>query len=124
MNTSKRIMSATLALLLSFTLFNTPAKANATTSESAPAFAKGADVSWLPQLEAQGQKFYDDKGKQEDLLQIIKDHGVDSIRLRAFVNPSDHPSDGHSSTEEVIKLASRVSDFGFRVMIDLHYSDS
>ncbi|WP_338541494.1 glycosyl hydrolase 53 family protein [Paenibacillus tundrae] len=124
MNTRKRIMSATLALLVSFTLFNAPAKANATTTDSAPTFAKGADVSWLPQLEAQGQKFYDDKGKEEDLLQIIKDHGVDSIRLRAFVNPSDHPSDGHSSTEEVIELASRVNDFGFRVMIDLHYSDS
>ncbi|WP_145321596.1 glycosyl hydrolase 53 family protein [Paenibacillus xylanexedens] len=124
MNIRKRIMSATLALLLSFTLLNTPAKANSTTAESAPTFAKGADVSWLPQLEALGQKFYNDKGKEEDLLQIIKSHGIDSIRLRAFVNPSDDPSNGHNSTEEVIEMASRVNDLGFRVMIDLHYSDS
>ncbi|MDM5277422.1 glycosyl hydrolase 53 family protein [Paenibacillus silvae] len=124
MNTRKRIMSVTLALLLSLTLFNVPAKANSTTAESAPNFAKGADVSWLPQLETLGQKFYDDKGKEKDLLQIIKDHGIDSIRLRAFVNPSDDPSNGHNSTKEVIEMASRVNDFGFRVMIDLHYSDS
>lgn len=126
MNTRKRIMPAmlTLALLLSMSLFNAPAKANSATDKSAPTFAKGADVSWLPQLEALGHKFYDDNGKEANLLQIIKDHGIDSIRLRAFVNPSDDPSNGHNSTEEVIEMASRVSDFGFRVMIDLHYSDS
>lgn len=126
MNTRKRIMPAilTLALLLSMPLFNASAKANAAAAESAPTFAKGADVSWLPQLEALGHKFYDDNGNEEDLLQILKDHGIDSIRLRAFVNPSDDPSNGHNSTEEVIEMASRVSDFGFRIMIDLHYSDS
>jgi arabinogalactan endo-1,4-beta-galactosidase len=74
-------------------LFNVPAKANSTTAESSPTFAKGADLSWLPQLEALGQKFYDDKGKEKDILKIIKDHGIDSIRLRAF----DDPSNGHDS---------------------------
>ena len=27
-----------------------------------PAFAKGADVGWLPQMEATGYKFYDSDG--------------------------------------------------------------
>ncbi|MFD2878019.1 glycosyl hydrolase 53 family protein [Paenibacillus rhizoplanae] len=41
-----------------------------------------------------------------------------------FVNPSDDPINGHNSTEEMVLLASRVSALGFRVMVDLHYSDS
>ncbi|RUT40341.1 hypothetical protein EJP82_25325 [Paenibacillus anaericanus] len=114
----------TFALILSMTVFNMPVKTNAAAIPAPNTFAKGADVSWLPQLEALGYKFYDDNGKEEDLLHILKQHGIDSIRLRAFVNPSDDPSNGHNSTEELVELASRVSDLGFRVMIDLHYSDS
>jgi arabinogalactan endo-1,4-beta-galactosidase len=31
-------------------------------------FAKGADISWLPQMEANGYKFYNNKGIQQDCL--------------------------------------------------------
>ena len=70
-----------------------------------------------------GYKFYNDNGEEQDLLQILKDRGIDSIRIRAWVNPSDDPINGHNSTEEVVSLAARASAFGFRIMIDLHYSD-
>ena len=39
-------------------------------------FAKGADISWLPQMEATGYKFYNDNGKEEDCFQILKDHEI------------------------------------------------
>jgi arabinogalactan endo-1,4-beta-galactosidase len=61
------------------------------------AFAKGADISWLPQMEASGYKFYNDNGVQEDCFKILKDHGINSIRLRTFVDPSDDPFSGHCS---------------------------
>lgn len=109
-------------LIMSLTALGLPAQAGAVPIPQS--FAKGADVSWLPQMEAEGYKFYNDQGDEEDLLQILKDHGIDSIRLRAFVNPSDDPINGHNSTEEMVMLASRVSALGFRVMVDLHYSDS
>ncbi|GGF90283.1 hypothetical protein GCM10010912_39290 [Paenibacillus albidus] len=124
MKNRKRVFAIflTFAMILSMTSFGLPAKAKAS---SAPgSFSKGADISWLPQLEALGYKFYNDHGEEQDLLQILKDHGIDSIRIRAWVNPSDDPSNGHNSTEEVVALASRVSALGFRVMIDLHYSDT
>ena len=35
-------------------------------------FAKGADVGWLPQMEATGYKFYDQDGKETDCLQLLK----------------------------------------------------
>ena len=56
-----------------------------------PAFAKGADVGWLPQMEATGYKFYDADGKEKDCLQLLKDRGMNSIRLRVWVNPNDGP---------------------------------
>ena len=40
----------------------------------------GADISFLPQLEARGIKF-SDKGVQKDVLQILKDHGFNYIRF-------------------------------------------
>jgi|LSQX01.2.fsa_nt_gb arabinogalactan endo-1,4-beta-galactosidase len=87
-------------------------------------FACGADVSWLPQMEAKGYKFYDDNGVAKDCLQILKEHGIDSIRLRVWVNPSNDPYSGHCSKNETIEMAKRCADMGFRIMIDFHYSDS
>jgi arabinogalactan endo-1,4-beta-galactosidase len=87
-------------------------------------FAKGADVSWLPQMEASGFKFYNDKGIEEDCLKILKDHGMNTIRLRTFVNPSNDKRSGHCSKDETVAMAVRAQRMGMRIMIDFHYSDS
>ncbi len=87
-------------------------------------FARGADISWLPQMEATGYKFYNDNGTEADCFQILKDHGINSIRLRTFVDPSDDPFSGHCSKAETVALAVRAQKWGMRVMLDFHYSDS
>ncbi len=87
-------------------------------------FSKGADISWLPQMEATGYKFYNADGKEEDCFKILKDHGINSIRLRTFVNPSDDRASGHCSKNETVAMAVRAKSWGMRVMIDFHYSDS
>ncbi|WP_069658890.1 glycoside hydrolase family 53 protein [Arcticibacter eurypsychrophilus] len=87
-------------------------------------FAKGADVSWLSQMEATGYKFYNDNGVEEDCLKILKDHGMNTIRLRTWVNPSDDRASGHCSKEVTVEMAVRAKKAGMRVMIDFHYSDS
>lgn len=87
-------------------------------------FAKGADVGWLPQMEATGYKFYNKHGKEQDCLQILKDLGMNSIRLRVWVNPSDDKASGHCSKEETVTMALRAQKMGMRIMIDFHYSDS
>lgn len=89
-----------------------------------PEFAKGADVGWLPQMEATGYKFYDSDGKEKDCLQLLKDRGMNSIRLRVWVNPNDDKASGHCSKEETVVMALRAQKMGMRVMIDFHYSDS
>jgi arabinogalactan endo-1,4-beta-galactosidase len=100
------------------------ALSNLPTLNAAATFAKGADTSWLPQMESNGYTFYNDSGAKTDCLQILKDHGINSIRVRVFVNPSNDKYNGHCSTTEAIALATRAKNLGMRIMIDLHYSDS
>jgi arabinogalactan endo-1,4-beta-galactosidase len=95
-----------------------------TTTTDTTVFAKGADISWLPQMEATGYVFYNDNGVAEDCFKILKDHGINSIRLRTWVNPSNDRASGHCSKEETVALAVRAKQWGMRVMIDFHYSDS
>lgn len=87
-------------------------------------FAKGADISWLPQMEATGYKFYNSQGQEQDCFQILKDHGINTIRLRTWVNPSNDKASGHCSKAETVAMAVRAKQWGMRVMIDFHYSDS
>jgi arabinogalactan endo-1,4-beta-galactosidase len=87
---------------------------------SAQTFAKGADVSWITQMEASGYRWQNDNGTQQDLLQILKDHGMNSIRLRVWVNPAG----GWNGVNDVVAKAIRARNAGFRIMIDFHYSDS
>jgi arabinogalactan endo-1,4-beta-galactosidase len=90
----------------------------------AQTFARGGDISWLPQMEATGYKFYSDAGVEEDCFKILKAHGMNTIRLRAFVNPSQDKASGHCSTGETVAMALRAKKEGMRIMIDFHYSDS
>lgn len=83
-------------------------------------FARGADVSWLTQMEKSGYKFYDAKGNAIECLTLLRSLGMNAIRLRVWVNPSD----GWCNQQDVVAKALRASKLGFRLMIDFHYSDS
>ncbi|MFI5137615.1 MAG: arabinogalactan endo-beta-1,4-galactanase [Sphingobacteriales bacterium] len=82
-------------------------------------FAKGADISWVTQFESSGVKFYDKNGNQTELFALMKSLGFNSIRLRAFVNPSD----GWCNTTDLVAKAVRAKNAGMKIMIDFHYSD-
>lgn len=83
-------------------------------------FAKGADISWVTQMESAGVKFYDKNGTQQDLFALMKSLGMNAIRLRAWVNPTD----GWCNTADVLAKAQRAKAAGMKIMIDFHYSDS
>ena len=82
-------------------------------------FAKGADISWLTQMEASSYSFYDSTGAKMDCMLILKSLGMNAIRLRAWVNPSD----GWCNTADLVTKAVRANNLGFKIMIDFHYSD-
>lgn len=113
-----------LSIALLFTVF-AGLVPSAEKAEAAPAFAYGADVSWLPQMEAHGYKFYYRDGRQGDLLKILKeDFGINSIRIRTWVNPSRDPWNGSMDQAASIALAKRAANEGMSVMIDFHYGDT
>jgi len=107
----------TVCAIISCSVFHKGPKAN-------HQFAKGADIGWLQQMEATGYKFYDNNGKEQDCFKILKDHGINTIRLRTWVNPNNSPTSGHNSKNETVDMAVRAKKWGMRVMIDFHYSDS
>lgn len=82
-------------------------------------FAKGADVSWITEMEAAGVLFYDASGKQTEGMALLKGLGMNSIRLRIWVNPED----GWCNKTDLLIKAKRAKDLGMRIMIDFHYSD-
>ncbi|RAR74253.1 glycoside hydrolase family 53 protein [Flavobacterium aciduliphilum] len=95
-----------------------------TPSPTPTSFAKGADIGWLSQMEATGYYFYDTDGTQKTCLQLLKDRGINTIRLRVWVNPSSDKINGHCSKAETVAMAVRAKNMGMRIMIDFHYSDS
>ncbi|HQZ24024.1 MAG TPA: glycosyl hydrolase 53 family protein [Flavobacterium sp.] len=111
-------------LMAIITLLITSSSVAQTSEPSTFAFSKGADVGWLPQMEATGYKFYDVDGSQKDCLQLLKDRGMNTIRLRVWVNPSNDKASGHCSPAETVVMAVRAQKMGMRIMIDFHYSDT
>ncbi|MET0465378.1 MAG: glycosyl hydrolase 53 family protein [Chitinophagaceae bacterium] len=87
-------------------------------------FVRGADIGWVQQMEATGYRFLNDDGKQEDCLKILRDHGMNTVRLRTWVNPSDDKISGHNSKEETVAMAVRAQKLRMRIMINFHYSDT
>jgi arabinogalactan endo-1,4-beta-galactosidase len=96
-----------------------PQNTGYTAPKVSSSFAKGADISWVTQMEASNVKFYDKNGNQQDLLALMKSLGFNSIRLRAWVNPSD----GWCNTADLVAKAIRAKNAGMKIMIDFHYSD-
>ncbi len=87
---------------------------------AAATFAKGADVGWLTEMESSGKKFYTAAGVEIECMALMKSLGMNSIRLRVWVNPSP----AWNNAADVVAKALRAKALGLRVMIDFHYSDS
>lgn len=83
-------------------------------------FAKGADISWATQMEADGMKFYSSDGKQMECTAVLKEAGANAVRLRVWVNPIDD----WCGKEDVLEKAKRAQALGMKIMIDFHYSDT
>ena len=91
--------------------------------EKSVGFAKGADVSWLTQMESEGRKFYTPGEFRQEMecMQLLRDYcGVNSIRLRVWVNPEN----GWNNIDDVVLKARRAENLGLRTMIDFHFSDT
>lgn len=86
-------------------------------------FARGADVSWCTEMEADGKKFHNANGQETELMALMKEIGMNAIRLRVWVNPLSYGYGAWSDKADVIQKAERAHQQGLDLMIDLHYSD-
>ncbi|WP_379934319.1 arabinogalactan endo-beta-1,4-galactanase [Enterobacter sichuanensis] len=127
----KRLKPALLAVCLSCGLAASAFAADAVKTRpfnAMPAdFIKGADISTLLEAEQHGAKFYNQNGQQQDAIAILKANGVNTVRLRLWVDPQDASGNtyggGSNNLENTIALAKRVKAQGLKLLLDFHYSD-
>lgn len=92
---------------------------------------RGVDIGSYKALQAAGVKFYNENGKEEPLLKILSDHGVNSIRIRVWNDPWKHEKDGTKTTyggggmdpDRALELGKEAKKYGMSVTLDLFYSD-
>ena len=92
----------------------------------------GGDISLLPEYEKAGAVYKDISGNIiPDLLPWLKTQGMNAMRVRLFVNPSqylkDHPSADKNACQDleyITPICKRVVDNGMDLMLDFHYSDT
>lgn len=90
---------------------------------AAKTFVAGADISWVTEQEADGVKFYNAAGQERDCFALMKEIGMDAVRLRVWVDPQGYGYGPWSDKTDVVKKAVRAKNAGLDVMIDFHYSD-
>ncbi len=95
------------------------------------AFAMGMDVSTLSAVLAGGGKFYDTDGNRVSVYRLLKENGVNWLRLRLWNEPYQTGADGEKlyygggncDLETVTALARDAKALGFSLLLDFHYSD-
>ena len=92
---------------------------NNTNAQDKNTFWLGADISGTTQLESNGEKLYNTKGDIKENTALMKELGLNAVRLRVWVNPRG----GWSGAEDVLEMAKRAKYYDMAVMIDFHYSD-
>jgi arabinogalactan endo-1,4-beta-galactosidase len=71
-------------------------------------------------MESNGRKFYNSAGTEQEGMLLLKNLGMNTIRLRVWVNPAG----GWNNKADVLAKATRAKNLGMRLMIDFHYSDT
>lgn len=90
----------------------------------------GGDISLLPKYEEKGAIYYNENGNRiTDMLQYLKSTGLNAMRVRLFVDPSqaDAEDQGEGVCQDlpfVLALSQRIKAAGFNLLLDIHYSDT
>lgn len=92
-----------------------------TSTEVLPAVAiRAADLSFLPEIREWNIPFKNTLNQHQDALDILKQAGCNTVRLRLWHNPSS----GRSTLDEVKTFANEIKSKGLKLWITVHYSDT
>lgn len=90
-------------------------------------FIFGCDMSMLIAQENSGVVYYDEWGKEQDVLTTLANNGVNMIRVRVWNDPYDENGMGYGGgncdVDNAIAIGKRATDNDMGVFIDFHYSD-
>ena len=88
---------------------------------------RGVDISSYTALKKAGVKFYNHEGKEESLLKILHDNGVNYIRVRIWNDPYNEKGEsyggGNCDVESGLEIAREAAKYGMKMLLDFHYSD-
>lgn len=90
----------------------------------------GGDISLLTQYENAGAIYKDKNGNAvSNLISYYKSIGLNSMRIRLFVDPSKASDDEKKAgaiqdLDYVIALGKRIKNAGMTLVLDFHYSDT
>ena len=82
-------------------------------------FDFGADISSLTLETKQSKVFYNKEGKKKTLMPILKEQGINSVRLRVLVSPTG----GTFNLTYAKNMANTAKTNGLGILLDLHYCD-
>jgi arabinogalactan endo-1,4-beta-galactosidase len=101
-----------------------------------PLFLLGADITFTQQDQAGGATFADN-GTPKPILQLLKDHGFNYIRLRTFVDPTQaapnpqggaplapYSAQGFGDLAHTVAFGREIKAAGMGFLLDFHYSDT
>lgn len=81
---------------------------------------KGVDWSSVVVEEKAGRSYKTTGGQTKPLESILKESGVNTVRQRIWVNPSD----GNYNLAYNLQIAKRAKAAGLGIYLNLHYSDT
>lgn len=90
----------------------------------------GGDISLLTKYEEHGAIYYNENGTRiTNVLSYLKSTGLNAMRVRLFVDPSKAGAEdqGEGVCQDlpyVLALGQRIKEAGFKLLLDIHYSDT
>ena len=85
----------------------------------------GGDISMLTKYEDAGVVYKDKNGNAVQPLPFFKEQGLNAMRVRLFVDPSQDNDKAVCQDLEYVKaLGKRIKDQRMAFMLDFHYSDT
>jgi arabinogalactan endo-1,4-beta-galactosidase len=98
-------------------------------------FILGADISSIQEAVNNGAAYVDTDGQQKSMLELLKNHGFNYVRLRTFVEPSNEygyasgsgcqaKAEAYNDRDHTVAFAREVKAAGLGFLLDFHYSDT
>ncbi len=90
-------------------------------------FYNGVDISSCKALYQNGTNFYNASGVEESLFYILKNAGINWVRLKLWVDPYTNSGTsyggGESDLNNTLWMAYEAKAAGLKLLLDFHYSD-